>query len=177
MRSTNCNSHRFLGSDHGFNAIVHILNKGAFRASKSALVRNVVGCIHSLRVLSMDSTDLHVVLVCDFLELLHVAREFRKFDVHGSAQGSSQVGGARGDVAAVLVVRELADRLDVGGCSAEALEDGVDVGSLLHGDDTEFILFVHPHKESLVVVVEDTTASGPVAVASTAFEETIAFLE
>jgi len=177
MRSTRCNSHRFLGSDHGLNAIVHILNKGALRASKSALVRDVVGCIHSLRVLSMDSTDLHVVLVCDFLELLHVSRKFRESDVHGSAQSSSQVSGARGDVTAVLVVRELADRLDVGGCAAEALEDGVDICSLLHGDDTELILFVYPHKESLVIVVEDTTASGPVAVAATAFEETVAFLE
>lgn len=45
----------------------------------------------------------------------------------------------------------------------ETLEDTLDITALLHGDDTELILLVDPDKEGLVLVVEDTTAFGPVA--------------
>jgi hypothetical protein len=43
----------------------------------------------------------------------------------------------------------------------------------LHGDDTELILLVDPDEESLGVVVEDTTALGPVAVESASLEEAV----
>lgn len=72
---------------------------------------------------------------------------------------------------------ELGDSLNVLGSTAEALEDGTDVGTLLHGDDTKLILFVDPDEESLLSVVEDTSAFGPVAIEATSFEETISLLE
>ena len=45
----------------------------------------------------------------------------------------------------------------------ETLEDTLDITALLHGNDTELILLIDPDKEGLVVVVENTTAFGPVA--------------
>merc|ERR1712166_809495 len=48
------------------------------------------------------------------------------------------------------------DLLDGGSGVAESLEDGVDVVTLLHGDDSGVILFVNPNEEVLGLVVEDT---------------------
>ena len=63
--------------------------------------------------------------------------------------------------------------LDVGSGLGEAGEDCTDVGARLHRDDAELIFFVDPHEEGLIVVVEDASALGPVAVAVTGFEESI----
>ena len=49
----------------------------------------------------------------------------------------------------------------------------MDVGALLHGDNTELIFFVNPDEESLFFVVENTSAVGPVAIKASNFEETV----
>ena len=54
--------------------------------------------------------------------------------------------------------------LDAVSGHGESLEDLSDVGSLLHGDDSKLVLFVNPHKEGLVVVMEDASSTGPVSV-------------
>ena len=53
----------------------------------------------------------------------------------------------------------------------------MDVSTVLHGDDSELILLVNPNEESLVVVMEDTSAGRPVSVEVTGLKETITFLE
>jgi hypothetical protein len=73
----------------------------------------------------------------------------------------------------VVVVGEAGAGLDVLGGTAETLEDGSDVSTLLHGDDAELVLLVDPDEESFGVVVEDTSALGPVAVETAGFEETV----
>ena len=77
----------------------------------------------------------------------------------------------------MVVVSELGHGLDVGGSTSETFEDGTNVGARLHGDDTELILLVDPDEESLGVVVEDTTAAGPVAVQATSLEEAVTLPE
>ena len=77
----------------------------------------------------------------------------------------------------MVVVREAGDLLDSLGGAGETLEDSANVRTLLHGDDTELVLFVDPDEESLRVVVEDTSALGPVAVQAASFEETISLSE
>ena len=67
--------------------------------------------------------------------------------------------------------------LDVSSGLGKSGKDGTNVSSLLHGDDTELILHVDPHKEGLLIVVEDTSALGPVAVDIAGFEESIALFE
>jgi len=47
----------------------------------------------------------------------------------------------------------------------------------LHRDDTELIFFVNPHKESFVVVVEDTTSLGPVTLKTARFKVLVSTLE
>jgi hypothetical protein len=49
----------------------------------------------------------------------------------------------------------------------------VDVSTWLHRDDTELIFLINPHKESLVVVVEDTSALGPLAVEIAGLQESV----
>ena len=52
----------------------------------------------------MDASDLHVVLVSDGLELVLPGRQLGQLDVDRGPQGSAEVGGARGDVAEMVVV-------------------------------------------------------------------------
>jgi hypothetical protein len=73
----------------------------------------------------------------------------------------------------VAIVSELGDLLDVCASTGETVEYFVQVGTLLHGNDTELILFVHPHEEGLLIVVEDTSAFGPFSVQTAGFQESI----
>ena len=125
-------------------------------------------------MLTTGSTDLDVVLVSDTLELWPVIHEILQADVNGGTKGCSEVGRAGGDVTKMAVVSELSSGLNCGGGAAETLEDGTDVGTLLHGNDTELILLINPDEEGLGVVVEDTSALGPVAVETAGIEEAIA---
>jgi len=67
--------------------------------------------------------------------------------------------GAQEEVLARLSLDGITDGLDTAG---KTLEDSLDVTTGLHGDDTELILLIDPDQEGLGVVVEDTTALGPV---------------
>lgn len=149
------------------------MNEGLLRSSESSSVGDVESSIVGLSVLSVDSSDLDVVLVGDLLELLLLLHELWKLDVHGGSQGGSKVGWARGDVTEMVVVRELADSLDVSSSSAESVEDLKDTSSWLHGDDSELILLIDPHEESLGVVVEDTSTGWPVSVKVACLKESV----
>lgn len=46
--------------------------------------------------------------------------------------------------------------------NAEPLEDLLHVATLLHGNDTQMILFIHPDQEGLVVIVPDASCIRPV---------------
>ena len=125
-------------------------------------------------MLTVDASDLDVVLVSDGLELVLLLAELGELDVDRGAHGGAEVGGAGGDVAEGLVVSELADFLDLVGGAAKAVKDLGDAGTLLHGDDSELVLLVDPDEEGLGVVVEDTTATGPVTVEVAGLKETVA---
>ena len=66
-------------------------------------------------------------------------------------------------------MREFGYLLDMSASSGESVEDGMEVSSLLHRDDSKLIFFVNPHKEGLIVVVENTSAFWPFSVKSTSF--------
>jgi len=161
--------------DHFDDTVVHVLDKFDLAETETTLVGNVVGTVVGLSVLTVSTADLDVVLVGDSLELGHVLGKLGELDVDGSAESCAEVSGAGGDVTEMVVMSELADGLNVGGGAGETLENGVDIGTLLHGDDTELIFFIDPDEESLGVIVEDTTALGPVTVETAGFEETISF--
>ena len=158
-----------LGLNHGLDTIVHVLNEIFLRAAETSLVGDIVNSVSALRVLTVATADLDVVFVSDSLELLHLRAEKWQLDVHGGSQGSSEVGWARGDVTEMVVVGELSNLLD-GSCSTrKSIENSSDVSAWLHGDDSQLILLVDPHKEGLVVVVEYSSARWPVAVKATSF--------
>ena len=73
----------------------------------------------------------------------------------------------------MAIVGELGDLLNVFACAREALEDGMEVSTWLHGNDSELIFLIDPHEESLCVIVEDTSSFGPLAVKSASLQESI----
>ena len=44
----------------------------------------------------------------------------------------------------------------------KSLKDALHISALLHGDDPQLVLLVHPHEEGLLLVVVDAPALGPV---------------
>ncbi len=78
--------------------------------------------------------------------------------MHRSAQSCTQVSGAGGDVAEMVIVGELGYSLDVSRSAAQAIEYLLDVSSLLHGNDTQLVFFIDPDQEGFLVVMEDTAA-------------------
>jgi hypothetical protein len=166
-------SERFLDLDEFLDSIDHILNESLLGSSQSSSVGDVEDTIISLGMLTMDTSDLHEVLSGDLLELLLLLHELWKLDVDGGSEGGSEIRWARGDVTKMLIVGELADGLDVGGSSAESVENFEDTSSWLHGDDSELILLIDPDEESLGVVVEDTSAGWPVSVKVACLQESV----
>lgn len=97
--------------------------------------------------------------------------------MHRGTESRTQIRGARGDVTQVVIVCEGADLLNLGGRAAKAVEYGGDVSAWLHGDNAQLVLFVDPDEEGLGIVVEDTTATGPVTVQVASLKEAVALLE
>merc|ERR1719495_1184660 len=86
-----------------------------------------------------------------------------------SSHTSTKVGGARVDVAILLIQAEVLARLFLNrilhclDTLCQPLKDSINIATLLHGNDTELILFIDPDQESLGSIVEDTTTLRPVS--------------
>merc|ERR1711963_1030394 len=82
---------------------------------------------------------------------------------------STKVGRARVDVTILPVQTEVLSRFlldrvsDSLDTSCKSLKDSLDISTLLHGDDSELILFIDPDEEGLGIIVEDTSALRPVS--------------
>ena len=63
-------SETFLGLNHGFDTIVHVLDEIDLGATESAEVGNIVDSVIALGVFAVGSADLDIVLVSDCLELV-----------------------------------------------------------------------------------------------------------
>jgi len=77
----------------------------------------------------------------------------------------------------MVISGEFSNFLDGRCSSAKSVEDLGDTSTLLHGDDSELILFVNPDEESLGIVVEDTSSAWPVSVKVACLKESISLLE
>jgi hypothetical protein len=75
----------------------------------------------------------------------------------------------------MVIVRKLSYLLDICDCTTKSLKDSFDVSTRLHANDAQLVLFVDPDKESLVVVMEDPSSIGPVAVQTTGFQKSVTF--
>lgn len=124
----------------------------------------------------MDSADLEMELVADFLEVL-AGGGFRQFDVDGSADCGTQVGGAEGQVAEAVVPTKGNLGFDGLDTTNETVENGANIAAFLHGNETQVIFLIDPDKEGLVVVVEDSTSLGPEVAGVGVLQMAIAFFE
>lgn len=61
--------------------------------------------------------------------------------------------------------------------AGKSLENFADVRTVLHGDDSELILFVDPHEEGLSLVVEDSASFGPFSLEEGGLEVLVITLE
>jgi len=146
-------------------------------SSESSQVGNIEDTVVGLSVLSVDTSDLHLVLVGDGLVKFWVLHQFWKVDMDGSSKTSSHVGWASGDVSEMIIVGKLGLGLDNGRGLGKSGEDLLDVRSSLHGDDSKLILFVDPDKESLGVVVVNTSSLWPLSLKTSRLEIFITTLE
>lgn len=175
--STRCSGLGLLSFDEGSDSVDHILDKGFLRESESSLVGDVEDTVVGLSMLSVDTSDLNVIFVSDLVEQFLVLHQFWQLDVHGGSEGGTEVGRARGDESKMVVVRELANLLNLSSSSAKSVEHFLDASSLLHGDDSELIFFVDPDQEGLLGVVENSSARWPVSVEVASLKESISLLE
>ena len=87
--------HEFLLSgDHGLDSVVHILDEVLLGATETSSVGDIEDSVGHVGGLSTGSTDLHVVLLGDGSESVHILGEVWKSDVDGGTEGSSEVGWA-----------------------------------------------------------------------------------
>jgi len=125
----------------------------------------------------MDTTDLDVVLVSDGVEELGSLSELGESDVNGGSQTGTEVGGAGGNVTEMVIRSELSLSLELASGTGKSLKDFVDVGTLLHGDNSKSILLVNPDEEGLGIVVEDTSSLGPLTLETAGFKVLVTTLE
>ena len=83
-----------LTSYHCLDTIVHVLDEVDFASSKSSPIGDVVDVVSRLRVLTMDSSDLDIVLVSNSLELVHLFTKVWKLDMDRGSESSTKVGWA-----------------------------------------------------------------------------------
>ena len=63
------------------------------------------------------------------------------------------------------------------GSPGKSSEHFGNVGILLHSNDSELVLLIHPDKEVLSIVVENTSVCRPLTIETTSFEEAVSLLE
>ena len=75
------------------------------------------------------------------------------------------------------IMRKFGYLLNMSTGSAQSIKYYLEVSSILHGDDSELVLLVDPDEESLILVVEDTSAVGPVSIQTYSLKESVSLLE
>lgn len=77
-----CRCDKFLlGSNHGLNSFVHVLDEGSLSLSKALSVRDVKNAVVGFGVFSMDAADLDVELFGNAFKSFLIFREMRQLDV------------------------------------------------------------------------------------------------
>ena len=171
-----------LPSDVVSDSLNEDVDEGGLGLSKSVSVGDIPGATSGGGVDSSGTTGLELESATNLLEVLSGGK-VGELDHGTSSKTGSAVGRAGEDETEMFVVHEVVsvggeDILDGSGGVGESDEDGFDVVTLLHGDDSHVILLVNPDEEVHGIVVEDTSGVGPVATTSGGEKEGgIGFLE
>lgn len=127
-------------------------------------------------MLAVDATDAQPVLLAQVVEATG-GQQLGQLDVNRGSHSRAEVGRTRRQVAEVRIEGELEPLLERVDQQREAREGLEEACAHLHADDAELILFVHPDERGLLLVVEDATPIGPVAVAACSLEVLVPLLE
>jgi len=146
-------------------------------STESSHVGDIEDTIVSLGVLTVDTSDLDVIFIGNGLMERLVLHQFWEVDVDGGSETGSKVSWAVGDITEMFVVGELSLGLNFVGGISESRENLFDVGTLLHGNNSELILLIDPDKESLGVVVIDSSSLWPVSLESSRLKIFVSSLE
>jgi len=154
----------------GVDTIDHGLDQLDLRVAQTMLVGNVISVTSLSTGLSAGTTGLEVEGLAPGLQSVNaILGPAGQVNVDRGAHASAQVGGAGVDITKLGGQEEVLARFGLDGIAdgldtpGEPFEDSLNIASLLHGDDPKLILLIDPDQEGLVLVVEDTTAFGPVA--------------
>merc|ERR1712110_62262 len=133
------------------------------------LVGNVISVASLSTRFTAGSTGLYALFLASLLEgwetFLGPSGEV---DVDGCSHASSKIGWARVNITELFGQLEVLAGFSLNGVlyslntSGQSFENTLDITSLLHGNDSELILFINPDKECFGFVVEDSTAFWPV---------------
>merc|ERR1712241_97079 len=133
------------------------------------LVGNVISVASLSTRFTTGSTGLYVQFLASLLESWETfLGPSGKVDVDGCSHASSKIGWAGVNITELLGQLEVLAGFSLDGVlyslntSGQSFENTLDITSLLHGNDSELILFIDPDKECFGFVVEDTTAFWPV---------------
>jgi len=74
--------------------IDHILNKFFLRFTESSSVGDIESSIVGFGVLSMDTSDLYLIFVSDFVELAFLSHKLWELDMDGGSHGGTKIGWA-----------------------------------------------------------------------------------
>eukprot|EP00964_Phaeocystis_antarctica_P019608 scaffold10820_cov54-Phaeocystis_antarctica.AAC.2 len=156
-----------LGGHQQLDALVQRLDDLGLLDEETRARRDVDGAVGADgRVLTARAAHRQAERARDLLGLGvgAVAREVGDLNVHRGAHARAEVGGARGDVAVLLVLGKLAnlEGLDEVEHRLELAEDLVDEGALLHDHDAQVVLLSDPDDLLLVVAHPAATAVRPV---------------
>ena len=153
----------------GVDGVNHDLDQLDLGVSQPVLVGDIVGVASLTTGLSTGAAGLDCQLLSASLQFVNaLLGPAGEVDVDGGPHAGAEVGGAGVDVSVLLGQSVLLPGLgldgllDGGDAAGQAGEDSLDVAALLHGDDAGLVLLVDPQQEGLGVVVEDSTALGPV---------------
>lgn len=85
MRNNNLkikvSSQALLLRNHGFHAVVHVLDQICSAPAQSPPVRDIVNMVSTLRMFSVDASDLDVELLGNSFKLILLRSEFRQLDM------------------------------------------------------------------------------------------------
>ena len=74
-------------------------------------------------------------------------------------------------------MREPRNSLYLSSSRSQSPKYSSDISTILHRDNPELILFIDPNKESLIVIVEDSSAFWPVSIQAAGIKESVSFLK
>jgi hypothetical protein len=77
----------------------------------------------------------------------------------------------------VAIVRESGNLFDVSASSGKTIKYSLKVCAILHGNDSKLIFLIDPYKESLILIVENTSSVGPISIESYSFEESVSLFK